>query len=396
MHELEQVDPDTGEWTEAKLDIDVVTREGRFLLDISVFHPFLKAAKGKLRYNRMSEREKKKYDRYPTHRDGRRVTDAVLVPIILNTYGAVGDKATEFFNALAGAKAKRIIEEISMLSVLLSAEMILQSHAPSNLSNLLQLPQPAEPGPAQVAQPPESQVEQIVQHSENDAKSVEKDENGFLRPDLRGEVQGNKVECLGCSNDKKKVPLNADCWSWNRHVRRKHLQQPASQQDAEPVEPAPHPAAHPAAQPAEPAAQQAARPVEPATHSAAHSAAKQVEPAAQPAAQPAPRKRPKQPARQRVPQDELPPFHRCGGNCTLVGKDGASFSKAPSINAKFFQSAPKEQGTSEPAKVCNVPSRTPIKAGLQANADSVISNSAHAHKPSNDNVTFSSKNAKTK
>ena len=180
----------------------------------------------------------------------------------------------------------------------------------------------------------------------------------------------------------------------------KHLQQPASQQDAEPVEPAPHPAAHSAAhsaaQPAEPAAQQAARPVEPAAHSATHSAAKQVEPAAQPAAQPAPRKRPKQPARQRVPQDELPPFHRCGGNCTLVGKDGASFSKAPSINAKFFQSAPKEQGTSEPAKVCNVPSRTPIKAGLQANADSVISNSAHAQKPSNDNVTFSSKNAKTK
>ena len=68
----------------------------------------------------------------------------------------------------------------------------------------------------------------------------------------------------------------------------------------------------------------------------------------------------------------------------------------PSINAKFFQSAQEEQGTSEPAKVCNVPSRTPIKAGLQANADSVISNSAHAQKPSNDNVTFSSKNAKTK
>ena len=245
---------------------------------------------------------------HPTYRDGRRVTDAVLVPIILNTYGAVGDKATEFFNALAGAKAKRIIEEISMLSVLLSAEMILQSHAPSNLSNLLQLPQPTEPGPEQVVQPPESQAELIVQDSENDAKSVEKDENGFLRPDLRGEVQGNKVECLGCSNDKKKVCLSADCWSWNRHVQRKHLQQPASQQDAKPVEPAPHPAAHPAAQPAEPAAQQAARPVEPATHSAAHSAAKQAAPAAQPAAQPAPKKRPKQPAQQRVSQDKLHHF----------------------------------------------------------------------------------------
>ena len=42
VHELEQVCPETGEWTEAKLDLDVVTREGRYLLDVSIFHPFLK------------------------------------------------------------------------------------------------------------------------------------------------------------------------------------------------------------------------------------------------------------------------------------------------------------------------------------------------------------------
>ena len=32
VHELEQVCPETGQWTEAKLDIDVVIREGRYLL----------------------------------------------------------------------------------------------------------------------------------------------------------------------------------------------------------------------------------------------------------------------------------------------------------------------------------------------------------------------------
>ena len=90
-----------------------------------------------------SEREKRKYERYPTQKDGQRITDAVLVPIILNTYGAVGEKAIEFLYAVAGAKAKGIVDEISMFAVLLSADMILQSHAPSNLSNLTSLPSPA-------------------------------------------------------------------------------------------------------------------------------------------------------------------------------------------------------------------------------------------------------------
>ena len=78
----------------------------------------------------------------------------MLVPIILNTYGAVGEKAIEFLYAVAGAKAKGIVDEISMLAVLLSADMILQSHAPSNLSKLTSLPSPAK----QAAEPVEQQL----------------------------------------------------------------------------------------------------------------------------------------------------------------------------------------------------------------------------------------------
>ena len=53
------------------------------------------------------------------HRDGQRATDAALIPVILNTYGAVGEKAIEFLNSVTGKEAKRIIEEINMLAVLL-------------------------------------------------------------------------------------------------------------------------------------------------------------------------------------------------------------------------------------------------------------------------------------
>ena len=190
IFELEQICPETGEWTEVKLDLEVVTQDGRYLLDVSVFHAFQKGAKGKERYVKLREREKRKYERYPMHKDGQRVTDAALVPIILNTFGGVGEKATEFLYAVAGSEAKRIIEEISMLAVLLSAEMILQSHAPSNLSNLVSLPNSSAPAADPGAQPDVGEGE----------KETERDEAGFLRPELRGETEGSRVECLACSS----------------------------------------------------------------------------------------------------------------------------------------------------------------------------------------------------
>ena len=57
------------------------------------------------------------------HRDGQRVTDAALIPVILNTYGALGEKTVEFLYAVAGKEAQRIIDEINMLAVLRSANM---------------------------------------------------------------------------------------------------------------------------------------------------------------------------------------------------------------------------------------------------------------------------------
>ena len=77
--------------------------------------------------------------------NGQRVTDAALIPITLNTYGGVGEKATEFLHAITAKDAKRIINEFSLLAVLLSAEMILSCHAPLPLPNLLFAKQNALP-----------------------------------------------------------------------------------------------------------------------------------------------------------------------------------------------------------------------------------------------------------
>ena len=454
IFELEQVCPETGEWTEAKLDLEVVTREGRYLLDVSVLHPFQNGRKGVQRHVKLSEREKRKYERYPTHKDGQRVIDATLVPIILNTFGAVGEKATEFLFAVAGSEANRIIDEISLLAVYLSAEMILSSHAPSNLANLLPIVQ----ADGQKEKPDDAEQPQAAREEDE----TEKDERGFLRPELRGETEGNKVECLGC-----KRLTTAARWNWNRHVELKHLSQPAqqhaAQQSIRPVERAAHPAAQSAARPAEPAKQQAARTVERATHppcvqnskvsrggegdpasaemsafapdppapqiskmsrdarkdpasaeisaiaphppapqiskmsrgrkeDLAHPASEPVEPAPQLAARPT-RKRPRLTTQQRAAQQD----HQSFQDKSTVGEAGVPFSIAPGNNVKLPKSAPKEQGTFGLANDRSVPSRNPVskepQAGMRPNVDSLISSPVNAKKYANDVFPFSSKNA---
>ena len=118
--------------------------------------------------------------------------------------------------------------------------MILQSHAPSNLPNLLSIARSA-----QLASPPA-----VEQSDQSKGEDEGKDEGGFLRPDLRGEIQDKKVKCLGCSTESKKVFRIATLWNWNRHVQLVHTTAsqeaapPDAQQDAQPaIQPRAHPAA---------------------------------------------------------------------------------------------------------------------------------------------------------
>ena len=96
--------------------------------------------------------------------------------------------------------------------------MILQSHAPSNLSNLLLQ------NSQHHMQPAEQQLEVERPVSE---------ENGFLRPDLRGEVKGDKVQCTACACVMENAFFTASLWHWNRHVQRKHTKpvQPEQEKD---------------------------------------------------------------------------------------------------------------------------------------------------------------------
>ena len=59
------------------------------------------------------------------------------------------------------------------------------------------------------------------------------EEDGFLRPDLRGEVKGDKVQCTACACVMENAFFTASLWHWNRHVQRKHtnLVQPEQEKD---------------------------------------------------------------------------------------------------------------------------------------------------------------------
>ena len=93
------------------------------------------------------------------------------------------------------------------------------SHAPSNLPNVLPAKPAASPQP----------VEKPAAEREGG-----KDENGFLRSDLRGEIRDNKVECLGCDNGDKTFFHMAPSWYWNRHVQRVHMQPQIGEADVSP------------------------------------------------------------------------------------------------------------------------------------------------------------------
>ena len=93
------------------------------------------------------------------------------------------------------------------------------SHAPSNLPNLLPAKPAASPQP----------VEKPAAEREGG-----KDENGFLRSDLRREIRDDKVECLGCSKGNKTIFYMGASWYWNRHVQRVHMQPQTGEADVSP------------------------------------------------------------------------------------------------------------------------------------------------------------------
>ena len=131
IHELAQPDEDTGETRAARLDLVVQTKDMKALLDVRIFHPLGPNGRHAGKYT-LAANEKDKYDRYPTHQDGRRLTNATIVPIVVNTFGAVGEKAREFFKSI-GKTARELVELVSVMGVYGSADKILFVHSPAKI-----------------------------------------------------------------------------------------------------------------------------------------------------------------------------------------------------------------------------------------------------------------------
>ena len=227
--------------------------------------------------------------------------------------------------------------------------MILMSHAPSNLPNILPAKPAASPQP----------VEKPAAEREGG-----KDENGFLRSDLRGEIKDKKVECLGCSTGDKKFFHTAASWYWNRHVQRVHMQPQTGEADVSPVaqldtQPDVQPSASPLAE------QRAQR----KTGSDETGAGKRT------AQQPA------------VPEVQ-PPAAQDVSNILRVVE-----AKKPK---KACGSGQKQQSSLGSRKERTVPSTKSdsfkSQAGKRSNLVPVISNSATVQKSVKDTSTFSSKN----
>ena len=131
VHELAQPDEATGETRAARLDLVVLTKDKKALLDVRIFHPLGPTGRRAGKYT-LSSNENDKYLRYPTHQDGRRLTNAIVVPIVVNTFGAVGEKAQEFFKSV-GSRANEFVDLVSMMGVYGSAEKVLLIHSPGKM-----------------------------------------------------------------------------------------------------------------------------------------------------------------------------------------------------------------------------------------------------------------------
>ena len=94
MYELAQLDDNTGETTEARMDIIAETSSLRAMLDIRCFVSGWRSTRA---------HELEKHRRYATHqKDARRCTNMQLYAAVVNTLGCVGQEFHDFCAAIDG------------------------------------------------------------------------------------------------------------------------------------------------------------------------------------------------------------------------------------------------------------------------------------------------------
>ena len=211
IYELAQLDENTGETQEARMDIVVESPNLRAMIDVRCFFSQLKSGWVSARSH-----EVEKHKRYVTTKDGRRCTNMSLYPAVVNTYGYVGEEFRDFCSVLntkkvrGNARGKSLLKLFSLLGVYANAEKVLLAYTPIKKR---------------------AQCEAVLKavaaiesaNAGNGARKASNAEKTYhpktKRPDIRCEVfdpkDGLKIRCTECN-------INMAYGRWSHHVDEKH------------------------------------------------------------------------------------------------------------------------------------------------------------------------------
>jgi len=124
---------------EARLDLRVTDPANAAMLDVVVFWPLQKC--GAKTYKHRAH-ERAKYVRYPTTRDGRRLTAVPLIPVVVSAFGCLNETAQAYLMQVeASARVKQralyhepagprsLSELVSLMAILETAAIVASAHS---------------------------------------------------------------------------------------------------------------------------------------------------------------------------------------------------------------------------------------------------------------------------
>ena len=223
IFELAEIDDDTGQTKEARMDIVAEMPGLRAMLDVRCFVSTTKSC-----WKSTRSQELEKHRRYVTHRDGRRCCNMQLFAAVVNTYGSIGQEFKDFCAAISSEKlgksrGRSLGQLLSLLGVYANAEKVLLVHAPSAQGRAQRADviaaiaakdaadaARANPRPKAIAQPPQRAVDGQQESAPEKKRGGRQPGQMSTCPDLVGEITGSlkdietqkdtrKIQCLACN-----------------------------------------------------------------------------------------------------------------------------------------------------------------------------------------------------
>jgi hypothetical protein len=132
---MAEVDREDGE--EARLDLFVEDPRCAAMLDLVVFYPIRPNGVDTYKH---ADHERRKYNTYTTGKDGRRLTNLPLIPVVINVFGQVNEVAVTYLNSVERAARKcgrgyraelggprSLVDLLSLCVILTSASVVCQA-----------------------------------------------------------------------------------------------------------------------------------------------------------------------------------------------------------------------------------------------------------------------------